>query len=181
MGRDKPWLELRGQAIIVRLIEVLRPLFPRLRIIANDPARFGALGLSVQPDIRPGCGALGGIESALATASFEAVFVAACDLPFLDAGFVRTLVGLLPGHDAVVPWGKKGAEPLCAVYSARCRTTVTRALDRGELKVADFLSGLRVRRVEGDELARLDPDGLSRFNLNTPEDYQRARKLVGDR
>ncbi len=180
MGRDKPWLELGGQPIIVRLIEVLRPLFPRLRIIANDSARFGALGLTVQPDIRLGCGALGGIESALATASFEAVFVAACDLPFLHAGFVGTLLGLLPGHDAVVPWGEKGPEPLCAVYSVGCRAAVTRALDRGELKVADFLRSLRVRRVEGDELAQLDPHGLALFNLNTPEDYERARKIVGD-
>lgn len=180
MGRDKAWAPLHGRAVIERMVEILRPLFGRLRIIANHPARFASLGVSVQPDLRPGCGALSGLHTALATASQEAVFVAACDLPFLHAGFVRALVDLLPGYDAVVPWSEKGPEPLSAVYSARCRAAAESALDRGALKVADFLSGLRVRRVEGDELARLDPGGLALFNLNTPEDYQRARRLVGN-
>jgi molybdopterin-guanine dinucleotide biosynthesis protein A len=178
MGRDKTSLLLAGRSVIERMIEILAPLFSRLRIIAGDGSRFSALGVPVQPDLRPGCGALSGVHAALATASAEAVFVVACDLPLLHPALIRGLVSRLEGHDAVVPWSDKGPEPLCAVYRRRCHAAAEAALDGGELKMSDFLARLSVRRLQGEDLIRLDPDGLGLFNLNTPEDYQRARKIL---
>jgi molybdopterin-guanine dinucleotide biosynthesis protein A len=54
-------------------------------------------------------------------------------------------------------------------------------LDRDQLKAADFLDDVAVRWVEDEELARLDPEGVALFNLNTPEDYRRAQEIAAGR
>ena len=48
-------------------------------------------------DIVPDCGPLGGIHAALTAARGDAVFVAACDMPFLSVAFVSYLLGLARG------------------------------------------------------------------------------------
>jgi hypothetical protein len=39
----------------------------------------------------------------------------------------------------------------------------------------DLLSRLRVKYVAESRCRELDPDGLSTFNMNTPQDYEFAR------
>ena len=52
------------------------------------------------------------------------------------------------------------------------------ALARGERRMVSFYPGLRVRAIQGPALAALDPAGLAFFNLNTPDDLQRAEDLL---
>lgn len=181
MKQDKAWIELQGRPLVARLVAVLQPLFDPLRIVAGDPARFRELGLPVQPDLRPDCGALGGIHSALATATHDRVFVVACDLPLLDEPFLRGLVGLLGKHDAVVPFSGERPVPVCALYRTRCLPAVEIRLDRGELRAAGFLADIDVRWIREEELAVLDPEGMALFNMNTGEDYERVRRILSRR
>jgi molybdopterin-guanine dinucleotide biosynthesis protein A len=183
MGEDKAWLRLRdpaGPTLIEALIELLRPEYEPLRILAGEsPATpYAALGVAVQPDLRPGSGPLGGIHTALSTAERDIVLVVACDLPFLTRGFLRGLSSLLSGHDAVVPRPRDVPVPVCAFYSRRCLPALEARLQGGELKAADFLDDLTVHWVEGEELARLDPQGTALFNLNTPANLEEARRLT---
>ena len=78
MGKDKAWLELGKASLIEIVVRTLKPLFHHVRIIANEDERFAALNVPIQSDIRPGCGPLGGIHTALATARRDSVFVAGC-------------------------------------------------------------------------------------------------------
>ena len=183
MGKDKALLRLQepaGPTLIEALVELLKPDHEPVRILAGQsPAEsYAALGVAVQPDLRPRSGPLGGIHTALATAERDIVLVVACDLPFLTREFLRQLSGLLSEHDAVVPRPQGVPVPVCAFYSKRCLPAVLGRLDRGELKTADFLDELAVRWVEGRELARLDPRGTALFNLNTPQDVERAREIA---
>ena len=183
MGRNKAWLRLRdpgGPTLIETLLALVEPDFHPVRILAGEAPieTYASLGVPVETDLRPGCGPLGGIHTALARAQEDAVLVLACDLPFLDRGFLRELQGLLAGHDAVVPRPGGLPLPVCAFYSKRCLPVVEARLHRGKLKAAAALEDLSVRWVEDPELARLDPSGTALFNLNTPEDVQRARSLV---
>ncbi|MGH9461560.1 MAG: molybdenum cofactor guanylyltransferase [Vicinamibacteria bacterium] len=182
MGRDKAWLRLRdpaGPTLIEALIELLRPEYEPLRILAGEsPEPYAALGLAVQPDLRPRSGPLGGIHTALSTAERDIVLVVACDLPFLTRGFLRGLSSLLSGHDAVVPRPGDVPVPVCALYSRRCLPALEARLQGGDLKAADFLDDLSVYWVEGEELARLNPQGNALFNLNTPEDLEKAQSIL---
>ncbi len=183
MGKDKAFIRLQepaGRTLIEALVELLEPDYEPVRILLGQSpvAPYAALGVAVQPDRRPRSGPLGGIHTALTTAERDFVLVVACDLPFLTREFLGGLSGLLSEHDAVVPRPRGVPVPVCAFYSKRCLPALEARLDRGELKAADFLDDLAVRWVEGRELAGLDPQGTALFNLNTPEDVERAREIA---
>jgi molybdopterin-guanine dinucleotide biosynthesis protein A len=52
-------------------------------------------------------------------------------------------------------------------------------LEGGRLKIHEVLEDLDVCYVEEEEIAERDPGFLSFFNINTPEDLERARRLLG--
>jgi molybdopterin-guanine dinucleotide biosynthesis protein A len=70
-------------------------------------------------------------------------------------------------------------EPLHAIYRVEpCLPVIEARLNEGNLKMTSFLSGVQVRYVEEVEVDLFDPDHLSFFNVNTPEDQQRAEALA---
>ncbi len=179
MGRDKAWLRIEGHTLIGKLISTMEPLFHSMRIITNTPEQFFHLSPSIQTDLRPGSGPLGGIHTSLADTSRDVVFVTPCDFPFLNRAFICLMAGLLEEHDAVVPWNKGYPVPVCAFYSVRCLPAVEASLNQGELRPMAFLDKIDVRWVNDDEWKHLDPNGLCLTNLNTPEDYRKALEIAG--
>jgi molybdopterin-guanine dinucleotide biosynthesis protein A len=174
MGRDKAWLEIGSESMIVRLIRLLGSQFASVRIVANDTDKFESLGIPVHTDLRPGSGPLGGIHTALSKTHQETAFVIGCDYPFINSSFIKGLSGLLSSHDALVPRQNHVPVPVCAFYSKRCLGAVEASLDKGILVATRFLTEVDVRWVEDEELSSLDPTGLALTNLNTPDDYRKA-------
>src|SRR5207245_1468788 len=86
-------------------------------------------------------GSLGGIYTAVAARS-EPVLCVAWDMPFVPSELLRALVdGATAGKfDAFLPEssGRRGLEPLCAVYGPACRAAIERRLDKGDLKAISF-------------------------------------------
>jgi molybdopterin-guanine dinucleotide biosynthesis protein A len=54
----------------------------------------------------------------------------------------------------------------------------TTAILAGALRIADALSDLQVRDIGSDEVAPFDPDGRLLTNVNTPDDYEQARRAA---
>ena len=129
-------------------------------------------------DLFPGCGPLGGIYTGLLSARTEWALVVACDLPFLCAALLRHMAGCRGEVDAVVPALNGMPEPTHALYSKRCLTAIKKRLDARELKTSGFLDDVAVHYLPHDEVKRFDPDLLSFFNVNRPEDFARASELV---
>jgi molybdopterin-guanine dinucleotide biosynthesis protein A len=179
MGRDKAHLRLGKGALVERVLAAVAPLEIPCALIANRPEAFTHLGLPAYADLRAGAGPLGGLHAALSTTPAEAVLLLACDLPFVTTRFLRYLVGRLGSHQAVVPRGKDGFQPLCAVYARSCLPAVERLLDAGAFKVMKLLPEVDMRILRPDEWRVFDPHGRLFINLNTPADYQRALEWVG--
>lgn len=68
--------------------------------------------------------------------------------------------------------------PMHAVYSKNCLAAMEARLRADDLRLIGFHDSVRVRVVEPDEVDRFDPQHLSFFNANTPEDLRAARQLV---
>ena len=132
-------------------------------------------GIRTVADRIPGAGALGGLYTALMEAPTDQVLVIACDMPFLNAPFLTYLAERGSDVDAAVPRDARGDHPLCASYARRIADHLHRQIAAGNLRVGHALMELEVRRVGPDELAAFDPDGRLLCNVNTPEDYERAR------
>ena len=183
-GLAKSFLEVDGRRIIDRQLDVLRPLFGELLIVAHSPAEYREFGLPIVGDA-PGPGAgegpLAGILAALLAARAERVVVLACDMPFLDARALRVVAeGAKSAVDAaspddadlVVPVIDGRFEPLFARYARTCVPAIRARLAAGERKVTSFYADLRVHRLDEATLRALDPDLRFLANCNSPADLR---------
>lgn len=162
MGADKALLAFRGATLLEAVAAAVREAAGSVTVI-GPPERYQHLGMQVLGDLRPGCGPLAGIETALADSAEEWTLIAACDMPGVRAEFFRGLLGARrAGADAVIPVTPDGRlHPLAAAYRRTARPAVSAALDRGVRKVLEALEMLKIRRYPVDFLA----------NANTPEEW----------
>jgi molybdenum cofactor guanylyltransferase len=178
-GRNKSSLHVGRTSIFDRQLAALGGVVDRILVVTADHARYRDRGVHTVDDLMPGAASLGGIYTALASATTEHVLVVACDLPFLTAPFLRRLVEQArPGDDAVVPRTGDGWQPLCAVYGRQLMEPARQRIEAGRLKIVDLLAASRVREMGPDTIAELDPDGLLFCNVNSPADWQRANDLA---
>ena len=180
-GGEKARVCVGGRAVIDRVVGVVAPITGR--VVAVTSAGKADLGLPdevrVITDRYPGTGPLGGICTGLEAMESELALAVACDLPFLNGSLLRHLLGLAEGFEAVVPRREDGrAQPLHAVYARACLGALQRGLVAGRLSVWRVLEDLPTRYVEPEECRRLDPDLLSFFNVNTPEDLEQANRVA---
>ena len=178
LGRDKALLELEGRPLITRTLDVLAQLTDDLIIVTSLASHLFSQSARVVADRYVGAGVLAGVHAGLLAARGELALVVACDMPFLNLDLLRYIISLARDADVVVPrW--TDVEPLHAVYRpATCLGPIEKALARNERRIVSFYDGLRVCYVERDEIAQFDPQGLSFFNVNGPEDWERARVLA---
>ena len=169
-GRDKAFAAVGGQPIAVRTIRLFHQLFPHVLVATDRPERFRGLDVETVADQFPGCGPLAGIHAALLASRYPHVFVAACDMPGLDADVIRFLVARIGAADAVVPRWDGDVEPLHAVYAAQCGPAIEACLRAGRHALRDFLAQARVDYVEEAELRAVGGAARSLLNVNTPEE-----------
>lgn len=178
-GLDKSALRIGRQSILERQLAAAAGLADRFLVVGGLPDRFDRTGIRVVPDRLPGAGALGGIYTALCEAATPHVLVMAGDLPFVSPEVLERLAELAGRTvDAAVPRTADGLQPLCAVYARRIGNRVRRHIESGHLKVQDLLAAVRVRELGPGDIASLDPTGHSFFNVNTPDDLDRAVRLA---
>lgn len=166
-GRDKSALVVEGRTILERQIGELSAVTTDLLVIRREN------------DLVPGCGPLGGLHAALTAAHADAVFVVACDMPFVTAPFALHLLSLAGAADIVVPRTERGYHPLCAVYSRGCLATVARRLAERRLKMLELLGEMRTREVTADEIDRFGDSNHLLANVNTPAEYRGLEALQG--
>ncbi|HJQ75533.1 MAG TPA: molybdenum cofactor guanylyltransferase, partial [Gaiellaceae bacterium] len=169
-GRDKAFAAVGGEPIVVRTVRLFRGLFPQVLVATNRAERFRGLDVETVADVHPDCGPLAGIHAALRASRYPHAFVAACDMPGLDADVIRFLVARIGSADAIVPCWEGDVEPLHAVYSTRCVPVMEARLRAGRHALRDLLRGLRVDWVSEAELARVRGAAASLLNVNTPEE-----------
>ena len=175
-GANKAGLRIGNERIIDRQLRILRQVADPVFIVAGSAEPFQELEVRVVPDVVAGAGPLGGIYTALTASPCERTLIVACDLPYLSLPLLERLSA--PSNaDLVIPRSARGYEPLCAAWSAACAGPVWRRIQSGTLKTALVMEELRVEEIGPEVLASCDPHGLLFVNINTPHDYERARRL----
>ena len=190
MGRPKAGLVLGSETMLERQVRLLGWV-SRTVVVIGPAAGYGTSeglirslaphGVPVIPDELPGLGPLGGIYTGLRSTRTEFNLFVGCDLPFMQAHFLRALCdrALGSGADVTVPESPgRGLEPLVAVYRRRALPNVRASLRRGQNKVTSFYPQVRCQVLRWPEIVGSGFSARIFDNINTPEDYQRARRRV---
>ena len=184
-GQDKALLRLAGKPALGRMLEVLGESGVREMIVVGEKSRYGHLGSRCIKDKWPGEGPLGGIVTALWNSvpqkyGYVWNLIVSCDMPFLAGEWLAYLVRRAVASDAeiVVPCSVSGLEPLCACWRTTAVTTLKDAFDRGVRKVSEGIALLRAEVVDESEWKRFDNEGRLFWNMNTPAEYEEARRIL---
>lgn len=179
-GKPKGLEKVGGERILDRLIRAAQVATgnPPVLIANDSAASTWAEGLTVMPDLMPGCGALGGVYTALAD-SDEPVLVVAWDMPFVPEELMEALVQNAGDYDVFLPesLGPKGVEPLCGVYGPGATAPLRAALVDEDFRTDSFHDKVRVGSLPLDDVRAFgDPEKLF-FNVNSPSELEQAEEL----
>jgi molybdopterin-guanine dinucleotide biosynthesis protein A len=177
-GRAKALLNIGGMMNIQRIYELFKELFEEIILVTNSPLEYLDWDFNIVTDLLPVRSSLTGIYSGLFYTTNPYAFVVACDTPFLKKEVVEVVLeGIESGIDVVIPETSKGMEPLCAAYSKKCLKPVKQQLVQREFKVQRFFKKIRVKTISENVLRKKDPELLSFFNINTPDQLEKAEKI----
>ncbi len=181
MGEDKALKSFLGKPLIQRVVDRLSPIADELIVTTNRPDDYTFLNKRLISDLKPGRGALGGLYTAIASASHAVVAVVACDMPFASTHFIESTHSLLVREDADVVIAKtdEGYEPLHAIYRREtCLPAIEAAINADLWKVIAWFPQVKVHTLSPDEVKAFDPSGLCFWNVNTPEEFEQAEHLA---
>lgn len=188
MGTPKAALEWHGSTLARRIVGILaRAADGPVIVVRAAGQELPELppGTGVTTDPRPGRGPLQGIAAGLAAAAragADVAFVSSVDLPFLHPAFVRRVLALLGDAEVALPVARGHRQPLAAAYRTSLAGPAERLVAAERLRPGFLYAERTVATVSESgllsdpELARLDPRLDSLVNVNTPEDYERARR-----
>jgi molybdenum cofactor guanylyltransferase len=181
MGRPKASLILEGQTMLGRQVRLLGRVAGRVAVLGFRPEDTEDLGIPFVPDEVPGRGPLGGIYTGLARTHTEYNLFLGCDLPFVDQRLLAYIAGraIESEADVTVPRTRDGRlQTLCAVYRRRARRAVRASLATGEYKLRSFFPRVNCQVIPWRDLARAGFLPSIFDNMNTPADYESARRRL---
>jgi len=169
-GGDKSIYVHEGRPLISHVLDVIKPVFNDIKIIANDSDKFSFLGLEIIPDIIPGLGPLGGIYTALEKIDCTRVFIFPCDMPFLNTEFVEYMSRIPDLYDVIVPKAGDFFQPLHAIYSRKCLPKIKKQIDEKNFKMSSIFEDLNIRIVGEDEIGFYEDPFVMFKNINFKTD-----------
>lgn len=180
-GENKAFIRIGDRRILEVVYDVFADLFKEILIITNRPADYLEWDALIAADIFPARSSLTGIHAGLFHAGNPFVFVIACDTPFVRKEVIQAVLERIePGVSVVIPETVKGMEPLCAAYSKTMLPVMERHILEKRFKIQTMFHKLKVKTVSERVLREADPELMSFFNINTPEDFELARQMINE-
>ncbi len=177
MGFNKADIKVGKETILERNVRLLTKIFDTVMVVTSLENPCEGLSTRVVTDIHPETGTLGGIYTALFHSNGP-VFVAACDMPTLDAQAVRAVIkaagvdgkgGKDGEFDACIPFINGRRHPMHALYRKSCLKPILAMIEGGNLRVLDLMEKIRVKSLSVEDLGGT-AIRASVANINTPEE-----------
>jgi molybdenum cofactor guanylyltransferase len=183
-GTDKALAELGGKTMLAQTTELVASVCGEVFIVAAE-GKYPGAPAPLRADRWPGQGPLGGILTALqssAQRSAESIWnlIVSCDMPFLTRDWLEFLCQRAERSAAQVAVAESanGLEPLCACWKTTSMPSVQAAFDSGVRKVTDAMKRLPMEVLDVSVWKRFDTKGRLFWNMNTPADYEEAKRIL---
>ncbi len=201
-GRDKALVTIGDEPVLARLCSVLRALTADVKIVGSRE-KYSGFGVECIPDRWPGEGPLGGIVTALGAPAREGGepgrmpalpgsesaagagrpewnLIIGCDMPFLTGEWLAYLIQRAHASEAevVAPRSAHGLEPLCACWRTTAAEKLRRVFNGGVRKVTEGMKHLTMEVLDEAHWKRFDSAERLFWNMNTPGDYDEAKRIL---
>lgn len=179
MGKPKFSLSYNGASETERMMKILNRFCEQTFLSSRSDLNLdmgslaGLAGVRRVNDDHIGLGPVGGLATLMAAHPDKAWLITACDMPFLDA---KNFEIILNGRDPLrygtcfTQKGRRGFEPMCAIYEPKFILPLYEAMSRRELSLSRIIAELPFK-----EIKILEKNRGSFMNVNTPEEYEVAR------
>ena len=186
-GRDKGLIILAGKPLVLHVVDRVSKVVDEVLLVVSSKdqkSKFenileekAILVIDKNDSQTPLIGAITGFESAKG----EYSLLLPCDTPLVSAQIVQFLLDMCINRSASIPrWPSRYIEPLQAVYHTKSALTAAKtAFAEENMNMLSMIENLRgVRYVSTMVLEQLEPDLLTFFNVNTPQDLKKAESIL---
>ena len=174
MGEDKAKLKIGGVTFTERIAGAFPDAAEVLVSFSGEAGEVPA-GAKTVTDRYPGAGPLAGIQSGLAAAANDLIFVTACDMPLMDEAFAKKLLAAMPEEGLAVVSREEGGRvhPLAGWYRRGAEPAARRLLEQGERRMMRFLEAI------GSAVVPAAPEEAGKLrNVNDPGEYRALLELL---
>jgi molybdenum cofactor guanylyltransferase len=183
-GRDKALVGFGGRTMLAQTTGLLASVCGEVIIVAAE-GQYPDVPVPLLADRWPGQGPLGGILTALQSSALRGTesiwnLIVSCDMPFLTRDWLEFLCQCAERSAAQVAVAESanGLEPLCACWKTTSMPSVQAAFDSGVRKVSDAMKRLPMEVLDVSVWKRFDTKGRLFWNINTPADYEEAKRIL---
>lgn len=168
-GKKKCFLQYEGKLFYERVQEALAPYCEKIYLSVEDKKYYKETGLPSVEDRYSGIGPMGGLHAGLSgmDSPGNALFVAACDMPFFTAEAAGKVVDAYQKNKIVTLAEEQGRiHPLCGIYPGTVLLVIEKMIGEGNYRMMNLLSRISWQRVSFGE-------GKNYFrNINTTKEYR---------
>jgi molybdopterin-guanine dinucleotide biosynthesis protein A len=186
-GSDKGLVLLQDKPLVRHVIDSVTPIVDEVLVVVSSHKQMNdfkpivkntaKLVIDKDESQSPLIGTITGFESTNGDYSI----LLPCDAPLVSTKIVKFLLDMCTNKSAVIPrWPTGYIEPLQAVYHTKSALCAAKsALAEGKLNMRAMISNLpHVRYVSTIVLEQLEPELLTFFNVNTPQDLKKLSTFL---
>ena len=174
-GRDKSLLTINGRTLVETTIEKSRPLFDEIFISSNAENKFGIPGIGELSDTYKDAGPLSGIHSGLSASRNDAVFFAACDMPYFNTELAGELISRGKDHEICIPKTDNKIEPLFGVYRKSLIPIIEELLTAGIKSIRALIEKADTNYFDCTEWLLSHGASNAFYNINYQEDFNKLK------
>lgn len=177
MGFDKQRLVINNRWIMLDIIEELKKEFNEIIVVSNNTELYNNINYNIKvvEDEVIDFGPLGGIYSGLKKSTSMYNYLIACDMPFINIGYIRYLKSLLSNEDIdilITLFRENMFETFNAFYSKKIIPIIKKAIDEDRRKITTIFKQSNTMYVPEEAARKFSPDWSMFTNLNTKEDIE---------
>jgi len=176
MGQNKSLLKISEKTIIEIIADKMKPIFPEVLIITNNPDEYEFLKLEIREDIYPHMGPLSGIHSGLVNSEAQNNCFVSCDSPCFSRESINFMIAKYNGESAFAARDNGRTHYLFGIYSKECIPVLESSLKNKELRVSNFFAKMNGIKIPIEECEGYSENQF--LNVNTMEDYEKLREVL---
>ncbi|MDD4658769.1 MAG: molybdenum cofactor guanylyltransferase [Eubacteriales bacterium] len=173
MGVDKAGIVLAGKTLLEHVLDQAASWGGNRILVAGPPRDWArAEYIPDPPEHQPS--SLRGFYAGLIACSSPWALITGCDMPFVKGEVVSCLWAAKNAGGAVA-WWQNRRQPLPGFYPRQGAEIIAAMLADNRFHLAGLLD--RLQPAVARDIARVDPEGISFFNINSPDDLDLAERM----